>query len=148
MAVPAWTVFHSSPLLHLDPHNHVLEDLVQSMADMEVAIGVWGPIVKDEWLLIGAVLGLPDVKIIGALAKMLLKERGVRTSTARSALLAPRWNRERCSDNVREARPRQPQGRLPGFGHDLSRTMSWPSYWEVPESSLVAEQVIRCSRRG
>lgn len=95
---------------------------------MEVAIGVWRTIVEDKRLLIGAVLGLPDVEMIGALAKMLLKERGVRTSTARSALLAPRWNRRRRSDNVREARPRQPQGRLPGFGHDRSRTMSRPTY--------------------
>lgn len=68
-------VFPSSvkrTLLDLDPVNHVLEDLVQRVASVKLAIGVWGPVVKEE-LVVGRAIGrLPLVKIIGASQDVLL----------------------------------------------------------------------------
>lgn len=79
MAVPAWSVYHPSALLHLDSDDHVLEDLVQGVTDVKVAIGVRGAIVENEAVFFGSVLRLPFVEIIGALAVPLRLELGVRT---------------------------------------------------------------------
>lgn len=81
MAIPARSIDDSPSLLHLDSYDHVLEDLVESMANMEVAIGVRRTIVEHKWLFIASLICLPFVEFVGTLAKMLLKKLGVRAST-------------------------------------------------------------------
>ena len=67
MAIPAWSIDNPSSLLDLDSQGHVLEDLVQGVADVEAAIGVWRAIMKDECVLFRPITGLPVVEVIGAL---------------------------------------------------------------------------------
>ena len=81
MAVPAWSVYRSPSLLYLDSDDHVLEDLIQGVPDVEAAIGVRGAIVKDKVVAFRTGFRLPVVEIIGTLAKPLLLELGVRSSS-------------------------------------------------------------------
>lgn len=62
MTIPARYILDSVALLHLDPENDVLENLVQGMADVKGAIGVGRAIVKEEWLICRTVGGLPLVE--------------------------------------------------------------------------------------
>jgi hypothetical protein len=66
MAVPAWHVPHPLAASQLYATDDILQDLVERMSDMEVAIRIWWTIVQDEWLVGGPFAALPGIKIIGA----------------------------------------------------------------------------------
>ena len=50
MRVPAWHELHFVPFEKLPFVDDVLNNLVEGVADVEVAIGVWGAIVQCEGL--------------------------------------------------------------------------------------------------
>ena len=50
VAIPAGHIRRVFAKQSLRPHNHVLQDMVQGMADMHVAIGVRRAIMQDEFL--------------------------------------------------------------------------------------------------
>lgn len=72
MAVPAWSIYNSSPLLNLCSKDHVLEDFVDGMPDMEGAVGVGWPIVENEGIFGRSVCRLPRVQVVGTPLKILL----------------------------------------------------------------------------
>jgi hypothetical protein len=59
-------------LLDLNAQDDVLEDLVQGVSGMQTAIGIGGPIVKEELVVGRAIGGLPFIKVIGASLDVLL----------------------------------------------------------------------------
>lgn len=71
MAVPAWAVDHPFALLHLVPDNDILQDLVDSVANMQRPVRVWRPIVEYKLIVRRAIRGLPGVKVIGALLQVM-----------------------------------------------------------------------------
>mmetsp|Transcript_21132 Transcript_21132/g.35444 ORF Transcript_21132/g.35444 Transcript_21132/m.35444 type:complete len:358 (-) Transcript_21132:217-1290(-) len=50
VAVPPGHVAHLAPLQHLIAVNEVLEDLVEGVTDVQVAVSVWGAVVQNEGL--------------------------------------------------------------------------------------------------
>jgi hypothetical protein len=66
MAVPTRHVPHSLPATQLHATDDILQNLVERMSDMEVAVRIGWTIVQDEWLVGGPFAALPGVKIIGA----------------------------------------------------------------------------------
>jgi len=72
MAVPSWEVRNSASLLNLDSEYYVFEDLVECVAGVQFAIGVWGSIVQDKCVVFRPVRGLPLVKVIGASPNVLV----------------------------------------------------------------------------
>lgn len=91
MTVPSRNVRDSTTLLDFGADNDVLEDLVQGVARMQAAIGVGGSIVKKEALAFWSMLGLPLVKVVGALFDVLLSLLRQRSRARLSRLLA--WRR-------------------------------------------------------
>jgi hypothetical protein len=69
MAIPAWRVLHALPLGDLESTDNILEDFIQGMANMEAAIGVWGTIMKNEWLR-ACSFGLPGIEVIGTFCEI------------------------------------------------------------------------------
>jgi hypothetical protein len=53
-------------LLDLEPDSHVLEDFIESMAEVEVAVRVRGSIMENEGLFFRAIGCLPCVEEFGA----------------------------------------------------------------------------------
>lgn len=66
MAVPAWYIFDLMALLQLDAQDDVLQDLVQSVADMKGSVGIRRAIVEEEGLGIRSMGKLPLVECGGA----------------------------------------------------------------------------------
>lgn len=66
MTVPAWYIFDLVALLQFDSQDDVLEDLVQSVADMKGSVGIRRAIVEEEGLGIRSMSKLPLVKRGGA----------------------------------------------------------------------------------
>lgn len=59
-------------LLHFYPQNHILEDLIQGMADMQGAIGVRRTIMNDESVIGRTILLLPFIEMVGTPLYILL----------------------------------------------------------------------------
>jgi hypothetical protein len=70
-------------LLDLDAQDDVLEDFVQGVSCVQVAVGVGWPIVQHELVIGRAVGGLPLVEVIGASLEVLLAGLRLRTRSAR-----------------------------------------------------------------
>ena len=66
-------------LLNLGPYNHVLQDLVQGMANMKTAIGIGWTIMEDEGLIGSTVLPLPLVELVGTSLYVVTQARRKRT---------------------------------------------------------------------
>lgn len=66
-------------MLHLDAQYHILEDLVERMADVQVAIGIWRPIMKCKRLVLWPVGRLPLVELVGASPEVLIAEARLRS---------------------------------------------------------------------
>lgn len=48
MAVPSWPIDNSSALLNLRPENHILQDFVDGMADMQRPVRIGRSIMENE----------------------------------------------------------------------------------------------------
>ena len=66
-------------MLHLHAQYHVLKDLVERVAHMQVAIGVWRPIMERKRLALRPVGRLPLVELIGASPEVLIAEARLRS---------------------------------------------------------------------
>lgn len=66
-------------MLHLDAQYHILEDLVERMTDVQVAIGIRWPIMKRKRLVLRPVGRLPLVELVGASPEVLIAEARLRS---------------------------------------------------------------------
>ncbi len=69
VAVPPGHVGRILAQQRLGAHHHVLEDVVQRMADMHVAIGIGRPVMEDELLAPGAAFAQLPVEPLGLPAR-------------------------------------------------------------------------------
>ena len=65
VAIPARHIWRIKPAQRARAHDHILEDVVQRMADMHVAIGIRRAIVENELFAPGARIAQGAIKIIG-----------------------------------------------------------------------------------
>jgi hypothetical protein len=56
--------------MQLRSTNHILQDLVEGVANMETAIGIWRAIMQYKRLQVCPTVGLPFVEVIGALLEV------------------------------------------------------------------------------
>ena len=65
MAIPAGHIRRVFAEQALRAADHVFEDMVERMADMHVAIGIWRPIMENELLPPGACFAQLMVEVVG-----------------------------------------------------------------------------------
>jgi len=90
-------------LLDFDTQDDVLEDLVEGVPGVQVAVGVGRAIVQEELVVGGAVGGLPLVEVIGASLDVLVP--GLRQRTRSAA-------RQHGGQLLRRQLSKKPTGRL------------------------------------
>lgn len=81
MAIPAGSIDYSLPILHLGPHNHVFEDLVDRMPDVEGSISIGWAIMENKRVVFRSIGRLPLIKAIRAISQMLSLQLRVRASS-------------------------------------------------------------------
>lgn len=92
-------------LLDFDAQDDVLEDLVQGVSRVQVAVGVGRAIVQEVLVVGGAVGGLPLVEVIGASLDVLVPVLRQRTRSAAR-------QHGRGSIKLSEQVPKKPYGKL------------------------------------